>query len=727
MGKNLRQLTRILVIVVVGALVLPAGGSPGAGGALSAAHATERQILDDLAAAPVRFVENVGQAHATVRAIAQGPGYSFAFGSRGMRVSLVGQGGLRGADASGVTMMLGFVGANAHADIELRGRGAAKFDYLVGDRTTWRAGLATYRELVYRDLWPGIDVAFSGSRGALKYEFRVQPGADPRQIRLAYSGIDSLSVSSGGGLEIHTKRGVLRDAAPVTYQDVHGWRVDVASRFELRSAQAYGFAVGGYDRTQPLVIDPALDYSTYLGGSADDGGNALAVHGHDAYVVGATASPDMPITRDAVQPAIGGSLDAFVIRLDARRRGAAALEYGTFLGGAFPDAALSVAVNGHDVYVTGLTTSPNFPVTSDAYDPTINSFGLPDGFLARIDTTRSGADALEYSTYLGGGGLDVGLSIALEGHEAYLTGTTTSPNFPVTPDAFQPVFTGFDGFVTRIDTDQEGPAGLIYSTFLGGSGPDSGREIAVREGDAFVAGPSASPDFPVTANAFDPTYNGGLDAVVSRIDTNKPGLDGLEYSTYLGGSGDEDTFTRPGTSIALRGDDVYVSSLTTSPDFPVTENAYDPTPNGGEDAFVTQLDTGREGPDGLIYSTYLGGSGDDIGRGVDIFGDDIYVTGGTFSLDFPVTPNAFQTENAGGRDVFVTRLDTHRGPDGLVYSSYLGGSGDDVGRGIRALADDAYVTGETQSPNFPTTPGAFQPSDRGGQDAFLARLDTRPR
>jgi len=512
----------------------------------------------------------------------------------------------------------------------------------------------------------------------------------------------------------------------VSYQRVGGRHVAVESRFRLgpRGAHEYGFAAAAYDRTRPLVIDPGIDYSTYLGGSFDEGGNAVVVHGHDAYVTGSTSSPDVPMTSDAVQPTFAGTADAFVIRLDTRKTGRAALEYATYLGGGGPDDGLGVAVEGDDVYVTGLTASPNFPVTANAADASLT--GGPDGYVTRLDMQRRGLAALEYSTYVGGSFLDVSLAIAVEGHDAYVTGTTLSPDFPVTPDAFQPVYAGFDGFVARIDTEKAGPAGLEYSTFLGGAGGDSGRGIVAREGDAFIAGPSSSPDFPVTADAYDPTFNGGIDAVVTRLDTQKPGPAGLEYSTYLGGSGDEDTFVRPGTSIAVVGDDAYVAGVTTSVDFPTTGNAYDPTPNGGQDVFLTRLDTGRAGPAGLDYSTYLGGSGDDIGRGVAVEGGDVYVTGGTFSSDFPVTPHAFQAANAGGRDVFVSRLDPGRpGPAGLRYSTYLGGSGDDVGRSIAVLGGDAYVTGETLSPDFPVTPDGFQPADGGGQDVFLARLDTK--
>jgi hypothetical protein len=245
-------------------------------------------------------------------------------------------------------------------------------------------------------------------------------------------------------------------------------------------------------------------------------------------------------------------------------------------------------------------------------------------------------------------------------------------------------------------------------------------------GEAYLAGPTQSPDFPTTPNAYDPTFNGGnMDAFVTRLDTQKAGPASLAYSTFLGGSGQEDTIDRPGTSIAVVGHDAYVAGVTTSADFPVTANAYDPTHNGGQDVFLTRLDT-KDGPAGLEYSTYLGGSGDDVGRGVAVRGHDAYVTGGTGSPDFPVTPDAFQATSGGGQDAFVTMLDTKRdGAAGLEYSTYLGGGGDDLGRGIALGGRDAFVTGETTSVNFPVSSNAYDATFNGIMDAFVTRLDTK--
>jgi hypothetical protein len=705
---------------------LPAlGGSDD--GASAAAVPSEREILDRLAAAPVGFVENVGQGHRSATHLAQGPGYAFAFGRDGVRVSLVEQARAGGAAAASLSVGLEFVGANPNAEAVLAGRPSGGADYLVGERSRWRTGVATYPELVYRELWPGVDMAFTGSRGALKYEFRVAPGADPSRIQLAYGGAQSLSLTSAGALSVNTTQGALKDKAPVSYQTVDGRRVPVESSFALGQGNAYGFTLGAYDQSKPLVIDPALQYSTFLGGSAEDAGLSIAVRGDDAYVTGATFSADFPVTHTAYDTSPNGGQDAFVARLDTTKRRRAGLEYSTYLGGFLDDAGLGIAFRGSDAYVTGIAVSPNFPTTANAYDQSFNGFPA-DVWVSRIDTEKAGAASLEYSTYIGSGGLDIGLDLVVKGQDVIFTGLAGAENFP-TANAYDSSFNGggIDGFVARLDTGA-GAAGLEYSSFLGGGGPDSGRGIVVKGNDAFIAGPTGSPNFPTTANAFDDSFNGGgLDAFVTRLDLNQ-GAAGLEYSTYLGGAGTEDQPPpeRPGTSIDVVGQDAYVSGVTNSPNFPTTPNAYDTSHNGDRDAFVTRLDTNQSGAAGLEYSTYLGGSGEDIGREIDVNRRGEYVIGATTSADFPVTGNAFQANNQGGQDAFVTRLDIDQpGAAGLRFSTYLGGSDTDFGRAIVARRDHAFVTGFTRSADFPKR-GAFDPSFNGVQDGFVTRLDTDP-
>jgi hypothetical protein len=413
--------------------------------------------------------------------------------------------------------------------------------------------------------------------------------------------------------------------------------------------------------------DASLEYSTFLGGSGPDAGFSVAVKGNDAFVTGATFSPDFPTTPNAVDTSFGGppgGSDGYVTRIDTRKAGGAGLEYSTFLGGVANDRGLGIDVQGPDAFVTGIAESPDYPVTGNALDQVQN--GGEDAFVTRVDTERAGTAGLEYSTFLGGTLNDSGRGISVHGHDAYVTGPTQSSNFPVTGNAFDPIDNpGEDGFVSRVDTQRSGDSGLRYSTYLGGSLDDSGRGIAVNGNDAFVTGVTGSTDYPVTQSAFQGTHAGDpgtIDAFVTRLATNRSGLAGLAYSTYLGGSGPED-FGGTAGGIAVQGNDAFVTGATFSPDFPVTANALDTTfngPPGTTDAFVSRIDTKRSLGDSLPFSTFLGGGNIDLGRGVAVTGDDAFIGGATASADFPVTPNAFDTtiNDPGFGDAFVTRLDT---------------------------------------------------------------------
>jgi hypothetical protein len=472
-----------------------------------------------------------------------------------------------------------------------------------------------------------------------------------------------------------------------------------------------GFAVGAHDPSRPLVIDPVvLSYSTYLGGSYVDTGHAIAVDGDgNAYVAGETGSTNFPTTAGAFQTALGDGGDAFVTKLNAT---GTALIYSTYLGGNGNDYGYGIAVDGGgNAYVTGTTTSTNFPTTPGAFQ-TVNGGGLSDAFVTQLNADGT---ALVYSTYLGGSGQDEGFGIAVDGGgNAYVTGSTSSTDFPTTPGAFQTTLASSFGnaFVTKLTPD--GTA-LAYSTYLGGYGTDVGRAIAVDgAGNACVTGGTGSTNFPTTPGAFQPTLGGTFNAFVTQLSADGTAL---IYSTYLGGSGSDQGF-----GIAVDGmGNAYVTGSTNSINFPTTPGAFQTTKGSilATNVFVTQLSA-----DGttLTYSTYLGGTNVDIGLGIAVDGaGNAYVTGWTGSTDFPTTPNAFQTESGGSYDVFVTKLST----DGtaLVYSTYLGGNDADWGYAIAVDgAGSAYVTGYTNSSNFPTTPGAFQTTRTGSQNAFVTKL-----
>ena len=471
----------------------------------------------------------------------------------------------------------------------------------------------------------------------------------------------------------------------------------------------------------PLILDPVLVYSTYLGGSGTFA-QSIAVDGAGSAYVTGTPGGSFPTNAGAAQTTPGGSQDAFVTKLNST---GSALVYSTYLGGSDNDIGNGIAVDGAgNAYVTGYTQFPDFPTTSGAAQTTFG--GDLDAFVTKLDVTGS---RLDYSTHLGGGGFDFGFNIVVDGAgSAYVTGYTRPTNFPstefpTTAGAHQPTNAGeFDAFVTKLDASG---SMLVYSTYLGGSDTETGQDIAVDgTGNAYVTGITDSTDFPTTAGAVQSTHAGGVnDVFVTKLNATGSGL---VYSTYLGGS-DSDL----GYGIAVDGaGSAHVTGHTLSTDFPTTAGAVQTTSAGGfGDAFVTKLGaTGIR----LVFSTYLGGSGSAGDAGFDIAldaGGSAYVTGYTTSADFPTTAGAFQATHAGGDfDAFVTKLGVTGA--GLVFSTYLGGSAFERAFGIAVDgAGSAYVTGSTRSTNFPTTAGAFQTTHSGSEvedEAFIAKIATLP-
>ncbi|MGD2085938.1 MAG: SBBP repeat-containing protein [Candidatus Aminicenantes bacterium] len=491
--------------------------------------------------------------------------------------------------------------------------------------------------------------------------------------------------------------------------------------FKKIGKNTYGFEVGEYDKSRQLVIDPVvLAYSTYLGGGGEDYGTGIDVdNSGNVYVTGYTSSTDFP-TLAQYQTDQGGS-DVFVTKLDTTQSGASSLIYSTYLGGNGGDYAVGIAVDSSgNAYVTGYTESTGFP-TRNQYQSEQNHF---DAFVTKLDTTQSGASSFIYSTYLGGGDIEVGRGIAVDSSgNAYVTGYTHSTDFP-TLNQFQGAHQGgwVDAFVTKIDTTQSGTSSLIYSTYLGGGDNDSGYGIAVdNSGYVYVAGATFSTDFP-TLNQYQ-TDQGLGDTFVTKIDTTQSGASSLIYSTYLGGEDEEGCF---GIAVDNSGN-VYVTGMTWSMNFP-TKNQYQ-TNQGSRDAFVTKIDTTRSGVSGLIYSTYLGGGSPETGTGIAVDSSGCaYVTGYTWSSNFP-TLNQFQTDQ-GDTDAFITKIDTtSSGASSLIYSTYLGGSNAEYinafGTHIKIVVDSSenvYVTGETTSTDFPTLNQYQTDPGDNSYDTFVTKL-----
>ena len=583
---------------------------------------------------------------------------------------------------------------------EARGLLPGVVNYFVGhDAARWQAGVPTFQEVVYSEVYPGIDLVYEGSQRLLKYTYYLQPGSDPGQIRMTFDGVERVSVDAATGeLVIRTPWGEMRDAAPVAYQESQGVRQNIAVAFRLIGEHGIGFAVGAYDPDALLIIDP--EYSTYLGGSGDDRGRAIAVDGDgNAYVTGATNPGGFPLLN-AYDSSINVNGEAFVTKLSS----SGTLVYSTYLGGSGFDYGYGIAVDGDgNAYVTGGTQSSDFPLLN-AYDSSYN--GGSDAFVTKLSSNG----VLVYATYLGGSDNDVGNSIAVDGDgKAYVAGNSSSGDFP-SLNAFDSSYNGGlqDVFVTKLSSN----GALVYATYLGGSENDQGGGIAADgDGNAYVMGYTASGGFPIL-NAYDSSYNGEGDAFVTKLSSGGA----LVYSTFLGGNTPD-----VGYSIAADGHgNAYVTGRTASGNFPLL-NAFDSNYNGGiQDMFVTKLSSNGV----LIYSTLLGGSSADYGIDIAADGDgNAYVTGNTDSGDFPIL-NAFDTSyNGGDSDAFVTKLSSN---GALVYATYLGGSGSDRGEGIAVDGGgNAYVTGQTFSGNFPLL-NAYDSSFNGGGEAFVMKLLVGP-
>jgi hypothetical protein len=583
---------------------------------------------------------------------------------------------------------------------------AGYYNYLIGNDPTRHATyVRRYKEAWVKGVYAGIDMRYYLDGGRLRYDWVVHPGGEPSQIVFGLEGSEKSYIDSEGRLVFTTRFGEVKLAELRVYQ---GDR-EVGGRFVERPG-GWGIAVGSYDPTQPLLIDP-LVYSTYIGGSGRDEGYAIAVDGSgNAYVTGWTTSPDYDVTPGAFQTTNGGGwADVFVTKLNAA---GTALVYSTYIGGSGYDYGHSIAVDGSgNAYVTGETSSTDYDVTPGAFQ-TRNGGGW-DVFVTKLNAAGT---ALVYSTYIGGSGDEYGNAIAVDGSgNAYVTGVTSSPDYDVTPGAFQTCIVGvFDVFVTKLNA--AGTA-LVYSTYIGGNGEDRGYGIAVDgSGHAYVTGFTYSTNYDVTPGAFQTTKSttSPLETDVFVTKLNATGT-ALVYSTYIGGSdGDR------GNGIAVDGSgNAYVTGWTNSPDYDVTPGAFQTTNGGGADVFVTKLNaTGTA----LVYSTYIGGSGEDRGNGIAVDGSgNAYVTGWTNSPDYDVTPGAFQTTNGGGQDVFVTKLNATG--TALVYSTYIGGGFDDYGYAIAVDGSgNAYVTGYTTSTNYDVTPGAFQTTFGGEADVFVTKV-----
>jgi hypothetical protein len=695
---------------------------------------------------PLYFEANYGQADEQVKFVSRGRGYALSLTpsevvmvlhnppekrpAMSRQAARVGNVDRNDADlhARGrqlqTTVRMKLVGATAEPRIVGTDELPGKSNYFVGnDPKKWRKNIPHYAKVRYEKVYPGIDLVFYGNESQLEFDFIVAPGVNPDVIRIAFEGADKIDIDKEGNLTLQSSGGSVRVKKPFIYQELDGVRQEISGRYLLNtsgtenpSSDVVAFELGSYDPTKLLVIDPGLEFSTFLGWSGLDDGDGIALDAAgNIYVVGSTGFGY-------------GVIDVFVAKFSGYDFTPL---YVTFFGGSTNgkigvagDWGRGIAVDAAgNAYVTGRIESSDFP-TTDGTSPN----GYADAFVAKLSSDGS---TLLYSTRLGGSGQSDAYAIALDPQgSAYVTGWTSSTDFPTTPGAFDTTHSGYtEAFMVKLSADG---SQLLYSTFLGGttvSDPGGTRGLAIAvdtSGNAYVTGSTgwfSVPEFPATPGAFDTSWNGGQDAFVAKLSADGSQL---LYATYIGG-GAQDS----GWGIALDATgNAYVTGWTESPNFPTTPGALERTHGvdvGSGDAFVVKLST-----DGsrLLYSTFLGGSLGDAASGIAVDGaGNAYLIGSTCSHDFPTTAGSFsgsQISRCGivdlepNGDTFVAKLSA----DGsrLLYSTYLGGGAGDEGTGIAVdPMGNVYVTGRTNSLNFPTTPGAFEPGG-GPWDAFVAKL-----
>ncbi len=583
------------------------------------------------------------------------------------------------------------------------------YNYFKGNDPSKHASfVGLYKEAVVKNVYDGIDIRYYFDKGYLRHDYIVHPGADPSQIRFKLRGQYNDFVKDGK-IAYTTRFGEVQLAELHTYQ---AGKNSIPSKF-VKQNDIYSIALGNYDISKDLIIDPLI-YSTFIGGSVHDISNDIAIDPNgNAYITGSTSSPDYDYITGSYQTN-KADYDIFITKVKYNGN---SLIFSSIIGGDSIDTGNCIFVDDNHVYIGGESKSTNYPAVLD-YHIQYHSAGY-DGILTKLNSLGS---SLTYSTYLGGSNVDGINGIYVLNGYAYVTGRTASTNF-LTQNAFQSTLAGgLDVFIAKINIQGNG---LVYSTFLGGIGNEIGTDIFIdSNGNAYITGFTTSIDFDL-ASAYQNSIKGYTDVFISKLNPNG---NNLLYSTYFGGA-DDDYATgikvvngSIGNNPPLFYTHVYITGYTkSSTQFPISSNAYQTSYGGGNfDAFVSKFNINNNA---LIYSTYIGGSDEDYAYDIALQNDLACIIGHTSSIDFDITNGAYQTANEGYFDVFVTKLNSNG--SNLLYSTYLGGSGSDKGKGIQVdTSGYAYLTGYTGSHNFDIVLGAYQNTYGGGStDVFVTKLE----
>ncbi len=663
------------------------------------------------------FIENRGQWNPQVRYLMQTPGLNTWITSDGVLYDLYERAIGRPSTMlesnspetrSGHVVQMRFVeGQKGSRAVGVDAAPGLSHYFLGNDSTKWARGVQRYQSVRVEEIYAGIDAVYYLDNGRPRYDLVVAAGGDPTRIRLEFDGAERLDVGEEGVLRIGTSIGEIEQRGLYAYQEIAGRRLQVECSFVRQTDGSVGFGLGEYDRSHPLVIDPIV-WSTLLGGGMDENGIGIAVNrAGNAFVVGHTASTNFPTTTGAYRETYyGGNADIFVTKLSPD---GSTLVYSTFLGGTSNDYVNAIALDSNDnAYVTGYTSSIDFPTQSGVFDETFNLGN--DVIVAKLSADGS---ALIYSTFVGGLKDDLGNAISVDREgSAYVVGVTKSADFPTTVGVFDETSNGDeDAFLTKLSPDGRS---LVYSTYFGGSDEDEFLSVVLDDlGNSYVAGTTSSVNCPVTPGTYDESFNGLRDYVVVKF--NPTGQE-LLYSTFLGGSSWE---SGPEIVVDSRGS-AWIAADPQSIDYPTTDDAFDRV-HISSNPLTCLSKLSHDGKE-LLYSTFVGRQLNRIeGIAIDLW-NNIYITGFTERSDFPTTVGAYDESHNGGNDVFVTKF-SEKGA--FLYSTFLGGSGSDLPWGIAVDQNaDIYVTGYTTSasPQFPRTTGAYSESFSGGRDLFVTKL-----
>ncbi|WP_214483127.1 SBBP repeat-containing protein [Bacillus sp. SM2101] len=690
----------------------------------------ESNLLQSYRKLPLTFFPNHGQVGDQIKFYCKDSGCHYAFFTNKVSLTLFGYNDAheltenqikskltpyqssQKSTVKGVTLNWRFLNPSNQMILEGKTKDSGTINLIYGNNPKkWLTEIPLFKELLYKNVWQGIDWIWKDDKGELKYDIIVHPHGNIEDIQILCEGMEQIELCADGSLMFHTEYGTFNKRKPIVYQTYNGVRKNITCRYcytisDGKVIIGYEFP-NSYDTNRTLIIDPTLSYSTYLGGSLGDIGESIAVDSQgNAYVTGVTRSMDFPTTQGAFQTMLMGLQSIFVTKFNST---GSALIYSTYLGGNGIDTTNSITVDTQgNAFVTGNTQSMDFPTTVGAFQTML--MGGQSAFVTKLNATGT---ILDFSTYLGGDGADNGSGIAVDSQgNAFVTGDTSSMNFPTTAGAFQPAFGGggLDVFVTKLNNIG---TNLVYSTYLGGMENDLGTSITIDpQGNAFVTGSTLSMDFPTTPGVFQTMLNGVVNAFITKLNSSGTML---LFSTYLGGS-----LIDGGVGIVVDSQgNAVVSGTTQSMDFPTTPGAFQTMLMGTQSAFVTKLNSIGNA---LLFSTYLGGNDVDAARGLAVDQDgNAFVTGVTQSQDFPVTPDALQMMLDGPTDAFVTQLNALG--SALLFSTYLGGSGGDDGNGLTLDSQgNVFVSGQTGSTDFPITSGVFQMMLNGLSDAFVTKF-----